>query len=1307
MYNRLGARWTRAGLTVLASVLTVASAADAVNILEIDTVQTAGISAQQWDRTFPGVMRMDAIGHPVLLRFPGAADAIAARLADGFAIQRAEVLLDYAGHETAPSRYTVRVGLMRPKVESNPPRWHVIAQPLRRPWIEDAERGPTFNAAIKGVRYWERFGATGQGDRHELTFDAVELSEASPEASIEVTPLLTEPPFGADLGQRLRAFEEQGILLRKRETYDHRYDEWWSAYEWGVPTGGNALSFANPRLQVTFSPAPAIEVRLPQPTDVDALADHAAEDGPAGEPTAVMPTDEELRAMAAQGVFRQPDWMPDWQWERVRELRDIGGGVRWSEAFQTGDPELYARTITNILRMPLRYFRGWELQDELLLWYLYRDVLPAPVQDHLAAYWDSWLMPDIPTQDFFHAQSRENLEYQQNTEDWRGRKSFFRGGYNYTISTMNFNHTAAMGALLGGAVIGSDRVMKDGRHGLEYLPLRLWSWYDGTTGESIDHYYFSITLSGQKMFADFGPTPLDRLMGQSILAKSVEELTSLWHPGLKRFISPSGRTALSHLWVSQGGLEHIVHTLSPAGTLHDVDNDDIFGMDRYDQNAPAGRIALQTMAGPWAPEWAANMVDQKPLPYRMTTSYKQWGHFSQAPLWKRTYLGEHHGVASVDIDTHGSVPVMAQWRRAPQPVENVQDIGTLLVRYGHNETRMLTQHGGVVTPQVGLLTTLQHDNALIVLGTPSQNLGNVDPDDVTSLQTTVGLFSFEATPGWELFVDGARVEDLPVRLEAGQRITLRDGVSFVGIVPLPSTDLGRRDEIVIHGDAPVEQLQGGGEAAPTLVINQYNYQSARPLSEAGIDSKVLDQATGGFIIKVSDTSEVADFAAFQSLIDGISMQSEWDRAGGTLSVAADVDGDRLEMQFRPAEYRTRGLGAGGFMADRVLPYRRVNGEWPYLPRGLDRDTDLTQMGTGGRLEKNGAVLTCEPGRMAYLQTEPITETYAGFNPLPDPTLWALSLPGGARIEADGRVGLMRVIARPSENRLSIDYALKPGQTGDHMASELLVFGFDRQPVVEINAQAGPRRLSRVRVGRERAWRIPLPDAPERRERARALTTRLESVRETLARRLSPEGRALFVHDWYVIGPFPNHGHALWRGGHPEYPPEQAPIDLTAAFTGMPLPDDEDDVREAALPGRLENDREKVFWQRLPLPESGALAEGGVDLAAHLTPNRAAVAYAYTVIESDRDREVYAYTGSDRGIAVWVNGDKVWDRNIFRGAAPDTDRFPVKLAAGRNEVLLRQSNGHEGFVFFFRLGDSFGLPVTDGLRFGFAAEHRLP
>ncbi len=193
------------------------------------------------------------------------------------------------------------------------------------------------------------------------------------------------------------------------------------------------------------------------------------------------------------------------------------------------------------------------------------------MQDHLKAYWTAWLQPDLQTDAMLHPQSPDAIDYWKRNRDWRGRASFFRNGYNYAVSTQNFNHTAAMGALLGGAMIEAPNAMADGRHGLEQLLLRFWGFLDGTTQEILDHYYLSITLSGQKMFADFAPTPVDRLMGRILVDRTMEMLVTLYHSRLRRFVSSSGRARLSGVLVEQDGIYGALHTVSKEGVIKYVD----------------------------------------------------------------------------------------------------------------------------------------------------------------------------------------------------------------------------------------------------------------------------------------------------------------------------------------------------------------------------------------------------------------------------------------------------------------------------------------------------------------------------------------------------------------------------------------------------------------------------------------------------------------------------------------------------------------------------------------------------------------
>jgi hypothetical protein len=361
-------------------------------------------------------------------------------------------------------------------------------------------------------------------------------------------------------------------------------------------------------------------------------------------------------------------------------------------------------------------------------------------------------------------------------------------------------------------------MINDGRHGVEEWCFKMWNWFDGTTQESIDHYYFAESLTAQKVIQDVARSPFERMIGESIITKSVEELASAYHPNLRRFISTSTRTGIAYLLGIQDGTMHVLDSLSEKGVLTDapagavdpkaeplITATNVEKMPVFGHNLSPGRVAQQAMISPWAPEWMSKIVDDKPLPYYSINSYKMWGRYSQTPLWKCSYLGSNYGLATLDVTTGNEiVPFMAQWRRADEPTVSMTQLGTVIARAGINRTELLDSiyHGitnrnpnGIVGMQGIAQFALQNRNKAIVLTSPADHLksdaGRPLPDKITSLQTTLGFFNFEATPSWEWYLDGKRIEKFPVRAKLGQRITVKDGVSYMAIIPVQATDLGR------------------------------------------------------------------------------------------------------------------------------------------------------------------------------------------------------------------------------------------------------------------------------------------------------------------------------------------------------------------------------------------------------------------------------------------------------------------------------------------------------------------------------------
>ncbi len=1025
---------------------------------EIAKGETATIDGRHWDKSIPGGTTVDAVHRSVLLRFPTAAQEIADLLRFGRVLVHADLSLTYNGYEIVPEGYTCRDGLGRKMWTDDPPTWHVEAIPLRHPWKADPDSGPTFNASVNGRRYWTRYGAADVAhDRYSTELPPQELSTREHEARFDITHLLASPALEREAGARLRWLEQGGFLLRKLETYDSRYRQLGDAYEWAMPTGGHGLRFTVPRLLVACRRTNGI-VSINLPLGLRADLELQTADG--SRPTAVLVPQTELvqrarRAMTPRGVARR-----DWELKRLAELRKVGGDSVSSWAEVEGDKGYkdYEARLSGLLQMPPRYWMGWEIEDLLLVWYLFRDLMPGPVQDHLKNYWTAWLQPDLPTDAFVHPQSPDAIDYWKRNHDWRGRASFFRDGYNYQVSTQNFNHTAAMGALLGGALIGSQYAMADGRHGLEHLPLRFWGFLDGTTQEILDHYYLSITLSGQKMFADFAPTAVDRLMGRVLVDRTLEMLITLYHSRLRRFVSSSGRARLSGVMVEQDGIYGALHSLSKEGVVKYPDlkfDGRVQGMAAWGYDFPPGRVAMQALAEPWGPSWVADLIDDKPVPFEETSAETTRGFF-KPPLWRRSWLGRWHGLASTDI-RGGTFDVLAQWVRAPQKSTRLEDLGSLTVRYAANDPDLVTTGGGI-SAQAGITLTFQSRGRAIIFTKPHANrqrfLEALGKQGLAKLATVIGLWNFNENRDWEIYADDRKLDSFPQRLAAGTRFLIRDGITYLAILPLPTADLGRDAEIEIGPGGGGKADPTGAEVAPALIVSMYNMKRAEPLKPDAIDFDKLALSTyGGFVLEMGDVEQYGSFEAFRNRIKANTLTASWSEDHHQMKVAYKSGDDLMEAGFgtefgQPTAHFSIDPGS----QEKAIPWRRLNGEWPYLPAGLERDTSWAQQGTTGRLEKNGAVLTTEAGRKAYLICDPRSGGVLAYNPLPDPQSFALTTRDGATFKADGKVGLLRLEYRPWSHEIDIRHALKPDQHVEDFARTFTVDGLKGPLRVVVNAK---------------------------------------------------------------------------------------------------------------------------------------------------------------------------------------------------------------------------------------------------------------
>ena len=104
------------------------------------------------------------------------------------------------------------------------------------------------------------------------------------------------------------------------------------------------------------------------------------------------------------------------------------------------------------------------------------------------------------------------------------------------------------------------------------------------------------------------------------------------------------------------------------------------------------------------------------MPFEETAAETTRGNF-KPPLWRRSYLGRWHGLASADI-RGGTVDVMAQWVREPRKATRMEDLGTLTMRYAANEPDLANTHEGAIE-EAGLPITFQSRNRAIVFAKPT------------------------------------------------------------------------------------------------------------------------------------------------------------------------------------------------------------------------------------------------------------------------------------------------------------------------------------------------------------------------------------------------------------------------------------------------------------------------------------------------------------------------------------------------------------------------------------------------------------
>jgi len=165
----------------------------------------------------------------------------------------------------------------------------------------------------------------------------------------------------------------------------------------------------------------------------------------------------------------------------------------------------------------------------------------------------------------------------------------------------------------------------------------------------------------------------------------------------------------------------------------------------------------------------------------------------------------------------------------------------------------------------------------------------------------------------------------------------------------------------------------------------------------------------------------------------------------------------------------------------------------------------------------------------------------------------------------------------------------------------------------------------------------------------------------------------YLRDWLVLGSFAEPLGNTRRGG-------KTPRNMWTPF-----------IREGASRPSEKSAESKQRWRRLSSPDPV------VDFmrdAPFLNQHSECCAYCHVYVHVPTARQVGLLLGSDDGIAVWVNGQRVFLFEAMRACVLDENIVSAQLLAGWNSLLVKVTQYGGAWAFAFRMLSTSRTPLTD-------------
>ncbi len=94
------------------------------------------------------------------------------------------------------------------------------------------------------------------------------------------------------------------------------------------------------------------------------------------------------------------------------------------------------------------------------------------------------------------------------------------------------------------------------------------------------------------------------------------------------------------------------------------------------------------------------------------------------------------------------------------------------------------------------------------------------------------------------------------------------------------------------------------------------------------------------------------------------------------------------------------------------------------------------------------------------------------------------------------------------------------------------------------------------------------------------------------------------------------------------------------------------------------------------------------------------------IMANKKSEVTLNFGSDDGIIIWLNGKRIFFKDVSRPAKPNQDRVLLNLKKGKNQLTMMVHNKTQGSGFWFSAGTTNIQKLTDDLIYGMTLKYPI-